>query len=218
MEVLAVTLQSAVQWAELAVFVLLAGVSVIEWLRRRGKAGAWLALTFAVLGTVVVAGQFISPSQTGVLVDWVRKGLIVVLLLFPYCLYRFTGVFWGRSPRTDRMAGITTSLVAVATLSLPRFVPPGQPLPPWLSAYALLLLADWTVLSSIAVARLWLCGKAQATVARRRMQTHDGWTRRRRPARGLGGNGLVHGRVRPPARRATLMAAARRDRVPLGGG
>ena len=165
------TLRSTVQWVQLAVFVLLAAASVIQWLRRRGRAAGWLALTFAVLGTVVLAGRFIPPSETGALVDGVRKGLVIVLVLFPYCLYRFTGVFWGQSPRTDRMAGIATIVVVVATLGLPRFVAPGQPLPPWLHAYALLLLADWTALSSIAVARLWLCGRAQATVARRRMQT-----------------------------------------------
>jgi diguanylate cyclase (GGDEF)-like protein/PAS domain S-box-containing protein len=166
-----VTLQSAIQWIQLAVFVLLAVASVIQWLRRRGRAGGWLALTFAVLGTVVVAGEFVSPSQTGAVVDWVRKGLIVVLLLFPYCLYRFTGVFWGPSPRSDRMAGGVTILVSLATLALPRFVAPGQPLPPWLTAYGLLLLFDWTVLSTIAVARLWLSGSTQATIAKRRMQT-----------------------------------------------
>src|SRR5207245_11148046 len=109
-------------------------------LRRRGKAGGWLALTFAVLGTVVVAGQFISPSQSGALVDSFRKGLVIILLLFPYCLYRFTGAFWGRSPRSDRMAGIATVVVALAPLGLPRFVPTGQRLPPCTPAYGRLLI------------------------------------------------------------------------------
>ncbi|HEY3239781.1 MAG TPA: PAS domain-containing protein, partial [Acidimicrobiia bacterium] len=164
------TLLSLVEWLELGVFVALAGASLEQWRRRREEAAAWLAVTFALLGGILLADRFI-PLSVKVVGAWFDRALIVDLALFPYCLYRFTSAFLGASRRTGLVAGRGTALVAAAALALPT-VPGGHPgsWPWWYAVYATVFLTGWTALSLLTVARLWRGGRGQPTIARQRMR------------------------------------------------
>ncbi|MHB1533450.1 MAG: putative bifunctional diguanylate cyclase/phosphodiesterase [Acidimicrobiales bacterium] len=166
-----VALRTVVQWLELGVFVLIGLVAVMQWRRQRGAAAAWLARAFALVAVVVVAGRFIGSGGTGAAIEWLTKALIVALALFPYCLYRFSRAF-GRASRGDEIAaGSVTAALILATLAAPKFFQAGQALPTWAELYLLLFIVEWTVLSVMAVTRLWHAGQQQPTVARRRMRT-----------------------------------------------
>ena len=164
------TLLSLTEWLELGVFVLLAGASLEQWRRRREESAAWLAVTFALLGGILLADRFVPPSlrEMGA---WFDRLLIVDLALLPYCLYRFTSAFPGASRRIRLVAGRGTALVAAGALALPT-IPGGHPgsWPWWYAAYVVVFLAGWTALSLLSVARLWRCGRDQPTIARQRMR------------------------------------------------
>ena len=165
-------LTDAVRFLELGGFLALAGISVVHWRRQRSADSVWLALTFVVLGVVVVVGQFLpgrpSPGSGSGALDRVA---VATLVLFPYCLYRFGASFSPRSPRRDAPALISTAVLVVSTLGLPGFPGPGEPVAGWSRLYVLAYVADWTVLSVVSVTSLWRAGRDQPAVARRRMQT-----------------------------------------------
>ncbi|MDQ3947072.1 MAG: hypothetical protein M3357_18315 [Actinomycetota bacterium] len=53
------TLLSVTEWLELGVFVGLACGTLEQWRRRREEAAAWLAVTFALLGGILLADRFV---------------------------------------------------------------------------------------------------------------------------------------------------------------
>ena len=165
------SLLSLAEWLEMAVFVLLACASLVRWSRRREPAAGWLALTFALLGGILLADRFIPEAIKGIGGwYWFDRVLIVDLALYPYCLYRFTGAFLG-APRGAGLVRTGTLVVAVTGFSLPD-IPGGHPgsWPWWYATYVAVFLAGWTALSFLSVVRLWRGGRSQPTVARRRMR------------------------------------------------
>ncbi len=166
------TLLGLTEWLELEVFVLLALMSLAKWRRRREPAAGWLALTFALLGGILLADRFV-PLSAKALGDWFwfDRVLIVDLALVPYCLHRFTSAFL-QTPRRARMvAGAGTALFAAIAFVLPE-IPGGHPRdwPWWYALYVAWFLAGWTALSSLSVVRLWRGGRGQPTVIRQRMR------------------------------------------------
>jgi PAS domain S-box-containing protein len=158
------------RFVELAVFVLVAAVATARWVERRGAPRAWLAATFGLLALVIGVGEVLPKDADGVApVGW-TKALIVVLLLFPYFLYRFMATF-ERPPRWMSATGhALVAAVMVGTLAVHRFPQPGEVRSPGFTAYVALILVEWTFLSGVVSVRLWRAGKAQPTVARRRMR------------------------------------------------
>ena len=139
--------------------------------RGRGQAARWLTASFAVLAAVtlaaVVTPRLAAHQGSG---EW--KLTVCVLLLFPYCLSRFTANF-AASPSSRRRHGLCAGLTLVlvlATLALPMLTGgPSRPTPYRL--YALAFLAEWTLLSVLSAGSLWRAGRGQPTVVRRRMRT-----------------------------------------------
>ncbi|HEX2272776.1 MAG TPA: EAL domain-containing protein [Acidimicrobiales bacterium] len=160
-----------VEFLELLVFATLAAVSYAAWRRRGGRGGAWLAVTFGILAAVVLVSWFASPTATGAAIELLRRSIVLLLALFPYCLYRFTWTFAPGSRRVEPLARAATALVAAATLVVPSVVSPVGAWPWWYVAYGIAFSLDWTLLSLLSVARLWRAGRGQPTVARRRMRT-----------------------------------------------
>src|SRR5688572_16477618 len=112
---------------QLAVFLVVAATAGARWLRRRSAARAWLAATFGLLGVVVLAGQLLpETAETGAEIA-AQKALVVVLLLFPYFLYRFMASF-DRPPQwLERTAlGLVVTVLAM-TLVLPELPGPDEP-------------------------------------------------------------------------------------------
>ncbi len=156
----------------LVLFGLAAIVAVRQWQRQGGhRSGLWAALAFLSLGLVVVLGRLV-PERPDALHEHVAQRVEVVLfLLFPYLLYRFTTAFRQPTLRMERLLAVMTVVLLVATATLPYFPAAGEARPWWFLLYLGLFLLHWTVLSVLVAVRLWRAGTNQPSVARKRMRT-----------------------------------------------
>lgn len=155
---------------ELAAFVALALVSFLEWRWRRGEPAAWVAATFGVVGTVLIAARFIPVGADGVPAwPWVFKVLLATLLLFPYFLFRFMASL--KAPRAwmAHLAPSLTGLVVGVTLALPYF-PTSSHRPAWFQLYVVALVVQWGFLSVTVAFGLWRAGFTEPAIARRRLR------------------------------------------------
>ncbi len=103
-------------------FVLLAALTTLQWVRHRIRGAGWVALSFAILGGLSLVVK-IDPSLAAH--QYVAKSLIALLLVVPYCLFRFAATF--RPPsRTVRSlaAGVTAGIIAF-TFTLAYLPAPG---------------------------------------------------------------------------------------------
>lgn len=165
-------LLATVKLLELVVFTLLAAISLAHWSRRRTVASAWLSITFSVLAGVVIGAWFLPQEgerSTGL--EIFVRFLVIALVVFPYCLYRFGTAFSSAYRRFEVVARALTALLLLATIIAPKFPAPGQAVPGWYRAYTFGFMLEWTVLSIVAVYSLWRAGRGQPAVARHRMHT-----------------------------------------------
>ncbi|HWL34730.1 MAG TPA: PAS domain-containing sensor histidine kinase [Frankiaceae bacterium] len=160
----------ALEYVQLAVFVLVAVIAAARWIARRGATRAWLAATFGLLGMVLIAGEVMPDEPEGIAGDIAVKALVALLVLFPYFLYRFMASFERPPAWLERTATAATVGMLVFTAFLPHLPGPDEPQPAVLSVYIFALLAQWTVLVGAVSVRLWRAGHGQPTVARRRMR------------------------------------------------
>jgi signal transduction histidine kinase len=160
----------SVNWLNLVAFTALAALAIGRWRARRDRAAAWAAASFATLGIVVLLGRLV-PEHPHLLVQRVVQRLdLVVLLFFPYLLYRFTTAFDPPSRRLTRIVGSMTAVLVAWTLALPWIPAAGETRPRWFVAWLVAFLVHWTVLAVVVAVRLWRAGRGQPGVARRRMQ------------------------------------------------
>ena len=153
-----------------ALFVLLAVLCVRRWRKSGGNAAGFAALSFGVLAVIVLVSEVTPEDATGDFWAWVGKLTIAALLLFPYFLYRFATSFSRTARSLDVAAGVLTGGLIVWSLLLPPFPEAGEPRTAGFQTYLFVLLAQWTLLSLGAAIRLWLAGRGQPGVARRRMR------------------------------------------------
>lgn len=155
----------------LVLFAAIAVVSVRQWRREPGrKTGLWAALAFVSLTWVIVAGQVLPEDPDNVVGKTVARIDLAIFLIFPYLLYRFSSAFYaGRRPLA-RFVDVLSTILVVSTFALPYLPAEGESWPPWFALYAFAFLVHWSVLLTIVAARLWLAGRGEATVARRRMK------------------------------------------------
>src|SRR2546422_910258 len=156
---------------ELALFSVLAVRSLQCWRGDRGEAAGWLAASFAVLAGVTLAGIVLPEHPTGPAGVWEMKAVVGVLLLFPYCLHRFTAAFRSGSHQSDRLFFLLTAFVIGWTLVLPGGPLAPDPAPVSFQAYVFAVLGEWTLVSFLAAGWLWRAGRGQPAVARLRMRT-----------------------------------------------
>src|SRR2546421_563238 len=159
----------ALHYVNLVAFIALGAVTLISWLRRRDRASMWAAAAFGALGALELLTLI--PDHPGNLPERaVGRVVIALLVLFPYLLFRFTNAF--RAPNRG-IAGsvfLLTSALIVWTFALPRIPQSGEPRPTSFQAFLSVFFAHWAVLSILSASSLWRAGRAQPTVARRRMQ------------------------------------------------
>ena len=153
------------------VYGVLALVAFIEWRRHQGSASAWLCAAFMTLGVVVVTGRLLPEDSISPAILWARKAMIAILVLFPYCLYRFMRSFVRPIPWIKIAAGIVTAALVLGALALPSFPTEGELRPAWFEAYLATLLIQWVFLSGLVAVRLWRAGRDQPALARSRMRT-----------------------------------------------
>lgn len=147
---------------QLVAFMALGIAALLVWRRQRNRPSAWLAAAFSVLALVVVVSRAGGIVESEFLSSWVSRITIVLLVVFPYALLRFSA--WGRrNPRVALPAEIATGAIALTAFLVTPFPEPadrmlGHNL--WL--VGLLLL--WTVETAITVYRMWRAGREERLV------------------------------------------------------
>jgi signal transduction histidine kinase len=155
----------------LATFVILTIACIRQWRAHNAPAIRWATTAFGSLAAIGLIGLGLQQKVFLGVAFWLIKGLVAVLILFPYFLYRFAISF----KRPGRAVILTVRLVTLAavvyTLALPRFVLPGMPRPVWVEVFRALIFVQWTLLFCIIALQLWGGSKTETTVPRRRMRT-----------------------------------------------
>jgi signal transduction histidine kinase len=163
-------LVQVVGYVNVVAFCVLGAVAVAQWRIRRDRAAAWIALAFGALALVVLVGRAIPKHPHGFGEVAAQRLDIAVLVLFPYLLFRFTMAFREPSHRLYQFVSSMSIVLVVWTFALPHFPTDGERRSGVFTAYLVVFLIHWTVLSVASAWRLWWAGRGQPTVARRRMQ------------------------------------------------
>ena len=151
-------------------YVGLALVAFRSWRRRGGEAAAWVAATFGSLALIGVISLFVPEEGDSALLDVVTTITILGVVFFPYALYRFTSAIKRAGQAADRIALAATVGVGVWTLFLGDLPEPGDPRDLNFQLYLIALLLQWGGLLITVAVRLWIAGRGQPTLARRRMK------------------------------------------------
>ena len=148
-------------------FVLLAALTALQWARHRIRGAGWVALSFALLGGVSLAVK-IEPSL--ITNQHVAKWLIALLLLVPYCLFRFAASFRTPSLVVRGLALAVTAGIVAFTFSLPYLPTGGSPPPPNFLAYRVFFGVAFGFLFTYVVVRLFMAGRGEPPIAATRMR------------------------------------------------
>jgi signal transduction histidine kinase len=168
--VTAETVNNVLGYVSATAFGLLGFVSFRYWLRRRDAPSFWSALCFGALGAVALAGQVLPETANSDFEIVAQRVLVVVLVLFPYLLFRFTSAFDPSSRRLGWPASAATAGLIAWTIALPDFPQAGEHRSIGFSIYVYTLVVQFGFLSTVAAYRLWRAGRDQPSVARNRMR------------------------------------------------
>lgn len=163
-------LSEFLQYFNVAAFALLGLVTFRLWRSRHDEGAKWVFATFGSLASVAIIGLVLPEHSDSALLDWVTKLLVVVILLFPYLLYRVAASFEQERGWFDRFAMLLTGAVIVWGLALPRFPEEGDPQPTYFRIFIFAVIVEWVVLSSVVALRFWRAGRGKTPVAGNRMR------------------------------------------------
>jgi signal transduction histidine kinase len=156
-------------YVNLVAYVALGGVTLLFWLRRRDRPTMWAAIAFGSLGLLELLSLI--PNHAGNLPERaVGRVVIALLVVFPYFLFRFTNAFRAANRRLANGLFVLSAILVVWTFALPRIPQQGQHRGGAFQAFVTVFFIHWAVLSIVSASSLWRAGRAQPTVARRRMQ------------------------------------------------
>jgi diguanylate cyclase (GGDEF)-like protein len=147
-------------------FVLLAALTTLQWLRHRIRGAGWVALSFAILGGLSLALK-IDPGL--VANQNMGKALIALLLVVPYCLFRFAATFRTPGRLVHSLAVVLTVGIVLFTFSLKYLPARGVPDPPHYLAYRVSFLVAFGFLCGYVVLSLFLAGRGEPPIAASRM-------------------------------------------------
>ena len=147
-------------------FVLLAALTTYQWVRHRIRGAGWVALSFAILGGLSLALK-IDPGL--VANQYVAKSVIALLLVMPYCLFRFAATFRTPSLLVRALAIFVTVAIVAFTFTLQYLPAPGFPAPPHFLAYRISFLVTFGFLCGYVVVSLFLAGRGEPPIAATRM-------------------------------------------------
>jgi len=158
----------AFQYVNNVAYIALGVVTFFFWLRRRDKASMWAAIAFGDLAVLELLAHI--PNHPGNLPERaVGRLLIAMLVVFPYFLFRFTNAF-RQIARAFAVLLLGLSVILVVwTFALPSIPQPNESRSSAFEAFVVVFFIHWAALSTISAATLWRAGRAQPTVARRRM-------------------------------------------------
>ena len=147
-------------------FVLLAVLTTFQWVRQRIRGAGWVALSFAILGGLSLALK-IDPGL--VANQYAVKSAIALLLVVPYCLFRFAATFRTPGLPVRAVAIAVTVAIVLFTFTL-RYLPaPGLAAPPHFLAYRISFPVVFGFLCSYVVLSLFLAGRGEPPIAASRM-------------------------------------------------
>jgi signal transduction histidine kinase len=165
----------AFRYINLVAYIALGAVTLGFWVRRRDRASMWAAIAFGSLGLLELLSLI--PNHPGNIAERaVGRVAIALLVLFPYFLFRFTNAF---RPPGQKLANALVGLSAILvvwTFALPSIPRSGEHRSAAFQAFVIVFFVHWTLLSIVAASSLWRAGRAQPTVARRRMHFLAGAT------------------------------------------
>ena len=164
------TVNNILSYVIAVAFGLLGFVSFWHWRRRRDAPTLWAALCFGTLGTVALAGQVLPDTATSDFEIVAQRVTVVVLVLFPYLLFKFTAAFDPSSRRLGWPAAAVTAGLIAWTIALRDFPQTGEHRSLGFSTYLYTLVLQFGALAMIAAYRLWRAGRDQPSVARNRMR------------------------------------------------
>lgn len=165
------TVNNVLAYVTATAFGLLGLVALWYWLRRRrDRPSFWAALCFGTLGAVALAGQVLPETANSDFEIVAQRVLVVVLVLFPYLLFKFTAAFDPSSRRLEWSAATATAGLIAWTIALPDFPQTGEHRSLAFSLYLYALVLQFGFLSTIAAYRLWRAGRDQPSVASNRMR------------------------------------------------
>jgi diguanylate cyclase (GGDEF)-like protein len=147
-------------------FVLLAALTTLQWVRHRIRGAGWVALSFAILGGLSLALKIDPGLVTN---HNVAKGLIALLLVMPYCLFRFAATFRTPTRLVRSLAVVLTVGIVLFTFTLTYLPAPGVPAPPHYLAYRIAFLVAFGFLCGYVVVSLFLAGRGEPPIAASRM-------------------------------------------------
>src|SRR3954464_14390192 len=84
----------------------------LRWREHRRSGNGWAALALATLAVATIHSVVRGDDAAGV----EQKALVLVVLLFPYLLFRFASSFVPARPETDIVAKIWTGGLIVVSL------------------------------------------------------------------------------------------------------
>jgi diguanylate cyclase (GGDEF)-like protein len=148
-------------------FVLLAALTALQWIRHRIRGAGWVALSFAILGGISIVAK---DAPGWVAHVTVAKVLVALLLVMPYCLFRFATSFREASEIVRALAVALTVGIILFTFTLQYLPFPGAAPPPHWLAYRVSFLVQFTFLFSYVVVRLFLAGIGEPPIAAYRMR------------------------------------------------
>ena len=151
-------------------FTALGLLSLRFWFLRRDRPSLWAALCFGTLTAVVLAGYVIPENPSSSPEEVELRLLVVVLLMFPYLLFRFAAAFEPASRRVEWLIGASAVALSAWTFALPDFPQEGEPRSTGFDLYLGALALYWGALSLFVAVKLWRAGRDQPSVARRRMR------------------------------------------------
>lgn len=164
------TAHEVLRYLTLSAFILLAVTGSYHWIKRRDAPTKWLALTFLSIGIVSVVALFRPRFDLAETAGWIPRAEILVIILFPYLLFRFTATFGGVSRRTESIASGLVVAIAAWTFLVPEIPADGEAPPTSFLYFTYGIVLMWTLLSAIVATRLWRAGRGQPPLARRRMR------------------------------------------------
>ncbi|TMK94973.1 MAG: hypothetical protein E6G42_03635, partial [Actinobacteria bacterium] len=158
-------LVTVVGYVNLVGFVLLGAIGLRQWRSRRDSAAAWVALTFGALAFVVLAARLVPKHPHAFWELALQRVDIAVLVLFPYLLFRFTMAFGDPPRQLYRFVSAMSVALVVWTFALPHIPASDEKRPAVFTAYLVVFLVHWTILSVASAWLLWSAGRQQPTVA-----------------------------------------------------
>jgi signal transduction histidine kinase len=149
----------------------LGAIAFLQWRRRGGESAAWLAATFGSLAIVVILGEVVpEDAPNNFLLDSIQKLTLVLVVLFPYLLYRFATTFF-EAARWFSVLATTLTAAALAGGLVLELPDQGEPRSTVVVIYIYLVVVQWVLLSGRVAVRLWKASGGQPTVSSRRLRT-----------------------------------------------